>query len=302
MKVVLIHNPAAGVEDQPSVDRLAEWIRAAGHSVLSHSASNADWKNLLHEDADLIAVAGGDGIVGKVAKLALGRNLPIAVLPTGTANNIAGALGVTGRPLKEWIAGWSGARRARFDVGVARGPWGENYFLEGIGVGLFADTMARLDARKNVDLAHLDAAEEKITSVLEIMHIRLENCPLHALKLDLDGRDLSGDYILVEAMNIRSVGPNLVLAPHAEPDDGLLDVVLIGKDDAAELGEYLSQRIGRGAASHGLTGRRAQRLRLESAASRIHVDDDLWPEKGPPPPAVVEIALDDRGLEMLVPE
>jgi diacylglycerol kinase family enzyme len=301
MKVVLIHNPAAGAEDQPSADDVAKSIRAAGHSVLFQSSNHADWKKLLQESADLIAVAGGDGIVGKIAKLSLGRNIPIAVLPMGTANNIAGALGLTDQPLEELIAAWQRARPVRFDVGVARGPWGENYFLEGIGVGLFADTMSRLDARKNVDLAHLEAAEEKITSVLEIMHIRLEGCPVHALKLTLDDRDLSGEYILVEAMNIRSVGPNLVLAPHAEPGDGLLDVVLITKDDEAELSEYLSNRIGKGTGSHGLTGRRARRLRIECAGSRIHIDDDLWPEKGAPTSAVVEIALADQVLEMLVP-
>lgn len=302
MKVILIHNPNAGVENQPTGDELAERIRAAGHSVLCQSSHNAEWKNLLRESADLIAVGGGDGIVGKVAKLSLGKNIPIAVLPMGTANNIAGALGLTGRPLEELIAGWGQARSARFNVGVARGPWGGNYFLEGIGVGLFADTMARLDARKNVDLAHLDAAEEKITSVLEILHIRLERCPVHALKLTLDDRDLSGEYILFEAMNIHSIGPNLVLAPHAEPGDGLLDVVLITKDDEAELREYLSKRIGQGAGTHGLTGRRARRLRIECTASRIHIDDDLWPEKGAPPPAVVEITLADQWLEMLIPE
>jgi diacylglycerol kinase family enzyme len=302
MKVVLIHNPAAGVEDQPSADDMANWIRAAGHSVIYRSSNHADWKNLLQESADLIAVAGGDGIVGKVAKLSLGKNMPIAVLPMGTANNIAGALGLTDKSLKELIATWSRARPTRFDVGVARGPWGENYFLEGIGVGLFADTMSRLDARKNVDLAHLDAAEEKITSVLEIMHIRLESCPLHDLKVALDGRDLSGEYILVEAMNIRSVGPNLVLAPHAQPGDGLLDIVLITKADEAELSEYLSRRIGKGAGGHGLTGCRARHLRIECANSRVHIDDDIWPEKDAPPPAAIDISLADQSLEMLVPD
>lgn len=299
MKVILIHNPGAGVEDQPSADYVAKLIRAAGHSVQFQSSSHADWKKLLQENADLIAVAGGDGIVGKVAKLSLGRSIPIAVLPMGTANNIAGALGLTDKPLEELVAAWRHPRPTRFDVGVARGPWGENYFLEGIGVGLFTDTMSRLDARKNVDLAHLDAAEEKITSVLEIMHIRLENCPLHPLKLSLDDRDLSGEYILLEVMNIRSVGPNLVLAPHAEPGDGMLDVVLITKDDEAELSKYLSNRIGRGTGSHGLTGRRARRLRIECAESRIHIDDDLWPPKDSPTPATVEISLADQWLEML---
>lgn len=116
MKVVLIHNPGDGVEDQPSAEDAAKLIRAAGHSVLFESSSHADCKKLLQENADLIAVAGGDGIVGKVAKLSLGKNIPIAVLPMGTANNIAGALDLTERPLPELIEAWERARAARFDV------------------------------------------------------------------------------------------------------------------------------------------------------------------------------------------
>ena len=51
----------------------------------------------------------------------------------------------------------------KFDVGAASGPWGSTYFVEGLGMGLFTDTMSRLDARKNIDIAHHNVAEKKIT-------------------------------------------------------------------------------------------------------------------------------------------
>ena len=46
------------------------------------------------------------------------------------------------------------------------------------------------------------------------------------MKIIFDNRDLSGRYILLEAMNIHSVGPNFWLAPPADPGDGLLDLVI----------------------------------------------------------------------------
>jgi diacylglycerol kinase (ATP) len=95
-------------------------------------------------------------MVGKVAKHLIGKHLPIAVQPMGTANNIAKALRLRDRPLEQLIAGWSAAPRVNFDVGVADGPWNSKYFIEGLGMGLFTETMHRLDATDNTDLAHLE--------------------------------------------------------------------------------------------------------------------------------------------------
>ena len=81
MKVTLIHNPDAGSTDESCADEIANSIRAAGHSVVCQSCRNVGWENALLEPGDLVAVAGGDGIVGTVAKQMIGKSVPIAVLP-----------------------------------------------------------------------------------------------------------------------------------------------------------------------------------------------------------------------------
>ena len=48
----------------------------------------------LGEALDLVAVAGGDGTVGEVAEALLGTDVPIAILPTGTANVVAREYGI----------------------------------------------------------------------------------------------------------------------------------------------------------------------------------------------------------------
>ena len=226
MKITLIHNPDAGSDDQNSEDP-AELIRRAGHQLVYQSSTDSHWKSTLERPADLIAVAGGDGIVGTVAKLMIGRGTPIAILPLGTANNIAKTLNLMDVSLTQLINAWGAAPRKKFDAGVANGPWGSARFVEGLGIGLFTDMMTRLDARGNVDLAHLTEPEEKITSVLEMLQARLLTCPEIKLHVTVDGRDLSGEYILFEVMNIKSIGPNLFLAPDADPGDGLFDVVCL---------------------------------------------------------------------------
>jgi len=302
MKVTLLHNPNAS-RTTPG-DEIVRLIRGAGHSTIYQSSDEDVWEKILHESAEIVAVAGGDGIVGKVSKRMVGRDIPIAILPMGTANNIANALGLADRPLDQLISGWATARRMKFDVGAASGPWGSRYFIEGIGMGLFTDTMSRLDARKNIDIAHHSGAEKKITSVLEFMNMRLEGCPANRLKITLDDRDLSGEYLLLEAMNIRCVGPNLCLAPAADPDDGVLDVVLVSNDERSQLRRYLSDRIEGKSDCALLTVHKGRHLHIECEWFPIHIDDDIKLKKEPSTPfssSVIDVTLDSAALEMLVP-
>jgi diacylglycerol kinase (ATP) len=305
MRITLIHNPDAGNEEQASGADLTRLVEDAGHSVRYQSTKRADWREALDAPTDLVAVAGGDGIVGKVAKELVGRAVPATILPMGTANNIAGALDLRGKDRKQLIDGWTTARRVKFDVGVAKGPWGETYFVEGVGTGAFAETMSRLDARKNIDLAHHDVADKKIESVLHIMRIRLDGARPLALKLNLDGVDLSGEYVLLEALNIRSIGPNLRLASDADPGDGLLDIVLVSSDEREKLTAYLSERIGGHSGALQMPSHRGRELHIESDEVRVHIDDDIWPEHGEHPPfspMLIDLAVHPESLEILVPD
>lgn len=76
-------------------------IGHAGHDIVYRSTREPGWEKAI-ADADLVAVAGGDGTVGK-ALTALGDIEPplIAVLPLGSANNIARALGIDNQSPEE---------------------------------------------------------------------------------------------------------------------------------------------------------------------------------------------------------
>src|SRR5215471_12012448 len=148
MRVTLLRNPKAGEKNRSKAE-LRSLIREAGHEVTYQSIKRAGWERVLEQDCDLVAVAGGDGSVAKVAKKLLGRRVPIAILPIGTANNIFKTLHLAEMPIEEMISKWSAAPHKKFDLGIANGPWGSRPFIESVGVGLFASTMSRLDSRKN---------------------------------------------------------------------------------------------------------------------------------------------------------
>ena len=112
------------------------------------STKEKRWSRVLDKRTDLYAVAGGDGTVGRVARRLAKREIatvPVAVLPLGTANNIAESMNVRGA-FKKLIAAWPDMRRVPVDVGEAVGKETARWFIESVGSGFFADMMAKEDA------------------------------------------------------------------------------------------------------------------------------------------------------------
>jgi diacylglycerol kinase (ATP) len=305
IKITLIHNPSAGDNSQPNGEEIVDLIRAAGHKVNYQSCKEKKWKKALKKPCDMVAVAGGDGTVGKVATRLLASRTPIAVLPMGTANNIAKTLGIASRTLPELIKGWSKARCVNFDAGVAEGPWGSVPFIEGFGIGLFAETMSQLQEKKNTDLAPSGKPTSVMNSVLRVMKERLQNYQAVKMTVRLDGDDLSGDYLMLEALNIGRVGPNLKLAPNADIHDGFLDVVLVPKRERSRLSGYFAELIKGNGAHPNLTIRRGQHLQIEWESSPVHIDDTAWPEDDGEIPVrlnAIHVNVQPAALVFLIPK
>ena len=301
VRVTLIHNPGAGEDDQPDAKALQALIEKAGHRVTYRSAADDNWASALEGPADAIAVAGGDGTVGRVAKKLIGRDIPIAPLPLGTANNISKTLGLTELTLEEIISAWDVQRRIAFDAGVAKGPWGSRYFIEAFGVGLFARAIPVADGNKT--LAALTSAEAKVAYAQQMLRERLTRCEPHALALRLDGKDMSGDYVLFEAMNMEFVGPNLYLAPDIQAADGLLDVVLVSTVERDKLKDSLETWQDGDLEHPNLTRHRASVIELEWSGFEVHFDDEAWPAEKEEPPALthIEVTVERNALSFLLP-
>src|ERR1700741_5205698 len=122
MKISLFHNQNAG--DNTSFSWIRELIETSGHEIVRVFDREAAFGELIDERTELVVAAGGDGTVAPAARLLAGKPIPLAVLPLGTANNIARALHADA-PSEQLAACWDNADRRRLDIGVARGPWGE---------------------------------------------------------------------------------------------------------------------------------------------------------------------------------
>lgn len=284
MRATLLHNPKSGTAE--TNETLAQAFADIGWEV--HQCVH---KKLLEDclDGDVgdaVIVAGGDGTVGKVAKRLAGTDIPLVVLPTGTANNIARSLGI-GVDCKAVISGLAKYAERSIDLGTVESSLGSEGFLEGFGVGVFAYVVGERATKKH----------KKIQRGLQLIADTLEKYEPRRFDIHLDGKDLSGDYLLVAAMNVRSFGPALGFAPHARMDDGLLDLVVVHPEAKEMLVAHLRRAAEEGDRElpHFET-HQGETIRLRADGRWAHCDDDPRELDGE-----VQIGVRAGAVRVLVP-
>jgi len=302
-KATLIHNPAAGDDKQATVGQIEALLKEAGYKVRYQSSKETGWHKALKKSADVIVVAAGDGTVSKVARRMIGKDIPIAVLPMGTANNISKTLGIADLPLTWLIRSWKTARRLEFDAGLAAGPWGERHFVEGIGAGLLTSSIPEVQDNKTMD--HLKEAGVKVTYAQQVFREHLEVSPAVELDATLDGEDISGRYVLFEVLNMKYIGPNLFLAPEVEHNDGEFEVVLLSDKHRQRLHNHIKHWQEGKPRPPNFGSHHGSRLRIEWTGFPIHIDDKIWPKNGKPNEksrATIDIEVEPKAMTFLVPK
>ena len=255
-----------------SDDDLKTLVEDAGHSVADLVSTRGDGDHPDLTGVDLVVAAGGDGTVRSAAKVVAGSSTPVTILPLGTANNIATSVGLGGE-ITDLIASWHHARRVPFDLGYARAGSKRWHVVEGAGAGLIPAGIAAVERQKpsEAETASTHPARE-IASAVKAFYGVLDRLEPVRQTVRLDGTVLSEDLLLCEILNIRSVGPNLVLSPGASPSDGFFNVVLAGVSHRQALRTYLEHVMNGRQADLSLPTHHARSITIDGW-SQAHVDD-----------------------------
>ena len=271
MRVWILCNDRAG--RSISDDDLKALVEDAGHSVVDLVSAREDDAHPDLSGVDLVVSAGGDGTVRSAAAIVAGTATPVAILPLGTANNIATSVGIGG-DITELIATWHHARRVPFDLGYARSGSKTWHVVEGAGAGLIPAGIAAAEQQHQSDSeAPAQHPAKEVASAVRVFHEVLDHLEPSRHTLRLDGKVLTEDLLLCEILNIRSVGPNLVLSPGASPSDGLFNVVLAGASHREDLRTYLEHLMNGRQAELSLPTYRARSVSIDGS-SHVHVDDE----------------------------
>jgi diacylglycerol kinase (ATP) len=272
--VQLIHNPGAGDEEHGKED-LIELIENQGFECRYSSTKNK-LEEGFDEEAELLIVAGGDGTIRKVTKELVKRKTmdkiwPIGLLPLGTANNIAKTLELEGEP-ERLIKSWHDNKHKDFDVGKIIGLEETSFFLESLGFGIFPYLMKQMRKKGKEEI---EDPENKMQAALKLLHQSIFSYESKYCNLKIDGHDYSGNYLLVEIMNTKSIGPNLLLAPNADPGDGLFNVIMIPEADKENFAAYTMNRINKKEESYEFPEVKGKEISVSWDGTHVHVDDEV---------------------------
>ena len=212
-RVILLHNETAGEGSDARAVRRA--VEAAGAEVVRIVSTDEDWRAALRAPREAVVAAGGDGTVRRAAEALAGGEIPLAILPMGTANNVARSLGI-GRD--DLAAALAVSRPGRIDLAEASGPWGRRMIVESAGMGALADA-----ARASSEAESKPRGEAKIPHARARLREALARAAPRPSLADLAGGEAP---LFVELCLMPLSGPRLPLALAADPSDGLLDVVV----------------------------------------------------------------------------
>ena len=236
MNIRVIVNPSAASGSArhkiPQLQRLLE-RRRSNVSVVEtlgpgHGIELA--REAIASTVDVLAVMGGDGTFNEVAQAYLNADgqpvygPALALIPAGTGGDLRRSLRLT-NDLEAAVERMLGTGRQQLDLGRVRAEVGSAHvfraFLNVASIGVSA-TVSRL---ANAGPKWMGGKLTFYTAALRAT-FTYNNVPV---SVRVDGQELyEGPAYLVAFANGRYFGGGMLIAPEAQPDDGLLDVVVLG--------------------------------------------------------------------------
>lgn len=219
-KVKFIYNPYSGegaiLKD---IDKIIDMHQKEGYTVVPYRIQKGiDVVNALDEIDEFykyILIAGGDGTIDTVvnAMKNKGIELPIAVLPVGTANDFAKFLGMTNN-IKDSVKQILNSKPVKVDLGHVN----DKYFVNVLSTGLFTDVSQKTDTTlKNT----LGKFAYYIKGIEQLPNFRGLN-----VKITANGEVYDSPMYLMLVFNGQTAG-GFKIALDAKMDDGLLDVLIL---------------------------------------------------------------------------
>ncbi len=237
---VLIANPNAG---SIKLDAMREWLDAHPDAVLRQTESQGHGKELAakarDEGAAYVVAVGGDGTVTEVVNgLADDPDgVILGIVPSGTGNDLCRTLAIPLDPLHA-LALLDGGEVRDIDLVRAtfRGQaplWGINMAVGGV-AGEIGDRV-NPDAKKRWG---------PLAFVGEGIKAALEEIPRFDLKVTVDGEVIvPGELIAAIVGNGRTCGGGRRASPRSDPEDGLLDLVLVKSGNVLDLAGILARLV-----------------------------------------------------------
>ncbi len=222
-RAILLYNPKAGHGAIKSyLDDITKKVQELGYKLtLYRSTAPGAIKEYIKEhitekNTQLILISGGDGTINEciTGMLEKGIDIPLLILPLGTANDFANSAGIP-IELNACLDLLEDGELSYIDVGKAN----EKYFINVCNMGLFSGVSHTVDLEMKKKFGRLAYYAKGIEE--------LQNYQAMDMTITTKEEVLSGKFILVLVFNGKGAGGLLKLAEEAEIRDGVFNIVCI---------------------------------------------------------------------------
>ena len=223
--IVLLNPQAARGRASLVAAPMREWLAAHAPEVPLLLPGSADAALAALRDLPAgtrTVLVGGDGTLHRMLPALLERGHTLALVPCGSGNDTARALGLHRWGWREALAHALTASASTMDLGEASADGWRELFISSFSIGFDAavtDRALRAPARLGGMPRYLWATFGELGALRQ-----------HRLQIQCDGVSVhKGETLFAAAMNTRSYGSGMPAVPHARIDDGRLDLLLAGR-------------------------------------------------------------------------
>ncbi|CUO74621.1 YegS/Rv2252/BmrU family lipid kinase [Intestinibacter bartlettii] len=219
-KVKFIYNPNSGDKRiKNEIDTIIQIYQAYDYCVvpyrLTKTRPNEDAFWDIDDNYDHVLLSGGDGtidlLINIIKKLEI--DIPIGILPSGTANDFANAINYP-HDVKKCIEKIISSKPKYVDIGKIN----DRYFINVASAGMFTDVSQKINPDFKNTIGKVSYYIKGIEEALNMRQFKI--------KVTSDEMNYDGDMYLMLVFNGKSAG-NINLAYKAEIDDGYLDVIIV---------------------------------------------------------------------------
>ncbi|PJI07681.1 MULTISPECIES: YegS/Rv2252/BmrU family lipid kinase [Clostridium] len=287
-KVKFIYNPFSGENlIINNIDKVIKVHQKYGYTIVPYRIEMNCSIEEAFEDIDdtykYVLIAGGDGTVDNVVNVMKKCNvdIPIAILPVGTANDFAKFIGMPS-DIEMACEQILNSEVKKVDLGKIN----DKYFINVASAGLFTNVSQQTDINMKNTMGKLAYYVKGIEQIPNFKRI--------PLKVESKENNFDGEMILILIFNGQTAG-NFKFAYKAIADDGMLDVIIIEGGMVKDLvnilikmfkGEHLED-------VNGIIYFKTDNLKIDC---KENIVTDIDGERGPDFP--IEISCIKGGLEI----
>lgn len=217
-KIRIIVNPISGSGRRKRVLRMIE--KHLDNDRFDHETVRTEYhrhaieltQQAINDGCDAVIIVGGDGSINQVGETLAGTKVALGIIPSGSGNGLAKSLNISMYP-KKAVENINVFNLRTIDTGLANG----HPFMNMAGVGFDAAVA------EGFDKAKLRGLFKYFLMCLKV----LSTYKLQTFRIVADGREFERKAYFISMANSPQFGNDMLVAPKALMDDGMLDAVVV---------------------------------------------------------------------------